>query len=149
MGICIGRLQQNNNVFTYNKVTINNIKRIFKSYNVLDTHKNIIVGVWDNPNQSNELSNQGIWIEGYDQIYELIFGIIVGDLVILYFKNDIVLKIAKEKITRENITFTLEIKNKKNDMFYSTDIDGDIIRKINKINDNSSDLDLIYNLVSK
>ena len=53
-------------------VTIKNVKKIFKSFNVLDTYKNIIIGIWDNPNKLNTLGNQGIWIGDHDIIYELV-----------------------------------------------------------------------------
>ena len=127
-----------------NIVTIKNVKKIFKSFNVLDTNKNIIIGIWDNPNKSNKLGNQGIWIENHDIIYELVFGITCNGTVILYFKNNIVLKISKN-----NTSFLLELKNKNNIVEYSTDISQDIIKKLNKINNDSLDIDLIFNIIKK
>ena len=128
----------------YKIVSIKNVKKVFKSFNVLDTNKNIIIGIWDNPNKSNTLGNQGIWIGDHDRIYELILGIACCELVILYFKNNIVLKIINN-----NDSFILELKNKDNIINYSTNISEDIIKKLNKINNNSLDLDLIFNIIKK
>lgn len=118
------------------------VKKIFKSYNVLDVDKNIIIGVWNNPNKSNKLGNQGIWIGDPDKIYELIFGIFSHDAVILHFEKNITLIITKTK--SEN--FLLELKEK-DIINYSKIIDKSIIQKLKKINDNSLDLDLIFNII--
>lgn len=126
-----------------NIITIKNVKKIFKSYNILDTNKNIIIGIWDNPDKSNVLGNQGIWIGNHNKIYELIFGITCNNTVILYFKYSIVLKISKI-----NGLITLELRNNKdNFMEYSTNVTHDIIKKLNKIDNNSPDLDLIFNII--
>jgi hypothetical protein len=131
------------NIKENNIITIKNVKKKFKSYNILDTNKNIIIGIWDNPDKSNILGNQGIWIGNNDKIYELIFGINCNNTVILYFKNSIVLKISNA-----NGLVTLELKNNKDNLMeYSTNITRDIIKKLNKINNNSPDLDLIFNVI--
>ena len=136
--------KDNNTNISNNIVSIKNVKKIFKSFNVLDTNKNIIIGIWDNPNKSNTLGNQGIWIGDHDRIYELILGINCCELVILYFENNIVLK-----ITNINNSYILELKNKDNVIFYSTKISENIIEKLIKINKNSLDLDLIFNIIKK
>lgn len=138
-------LRPNNNKIN-NKEIIdnNNIKKIFKSFNILDINKNIIIGIWDNPNKSNTMGNQGIWIGNNDEIYELIFGINCNDVVILYFKNNIILE-----ITKINDSFLLKLKKKNDIVEYSTNISNDIIKKLNKINNNSADIDLIFNIIKK
>lgn len=128
---------------TNNNFSVTKVKKIFKSYNVLDTEKNIIVGIWDNPNKSNTLGNQGIWIGNHDQIYELIFGMKSVDTVILNFEKNIMLKITKTK----DSDYSLELTDKSGLIDYSTKINKNILVNLKKINDNSPDLDLILNLL--
>ena len=118
------------------------VKKIFKSYNVLDIDKNIIIGIRNNPNKSNKLGNQCIWIEDMNKIYELIFGICCHDVVILHFEKNITLIITKTK----SDNFLLEIKDK-DVINYSKIIDNSVIQGLKKINDESLDLDLIFNII--
>jgi hypothetical protein len=117
------------------------VKKMFISYNVLNYEKNIIIGIWNNPNKSNTLGNQGIWIGGHDKIYELTFGMLCANMVVLNFQNSIKLKIYKNK--SNNITFELT-ENKKD---YIKQLDDDIKKNLKKINNDSEDIDLIFNLV--
>lgn len=128
---------------TNNNISASKVKKIFKSYNVLDTDINIIVGTWDNPNKSNTLGNQGIWIENYDHIHELIFGIKSTDTVILNFDKNITLKITKTKLSE----YLLELTDKSESIYYSTNIKKNILGNLKKINDNSPDLDLILSIL--
>jgi len=122
------------------KIDSSKIKKIFISYNILDYEKNIIIGIWDNSNKSNTLGNQGIWIGGHDKIFGLIFGIICIDIVILYFENNIELKIYKNNSS--DLFFELT-ENKNN---YIKQINNNIKKKLKKINNNSQDIDLIFSL---
>lgn len=132
----------NNIKNTNNNLSVIKVKKIFKSYNVLDTDKNIIIGIWDNPNKSNTLGNQGIWIGNHDNIYELVFGMKSIDTVILHFEKNITLKITKTNLSE----YQLELSDKKSNN-YSTIINKNILNNLKKINDNSLDLDLILNLI--
>lgn len=141
----IFNLFSNNNNNNYNSQNLNivKVKKIFKSYNILDTNKNIIIGIWDNPNKSNPLGNQGIWIGDQDKILELIFGITCPGLVVLNFESNITLKIIK----KNSEDFLLELKNKDNLNYYSNLINKKLLNKLKKINNNSIDLDLIFNII--
>ena len=138
----------NNNIVNNNNIAILTsirVKKIFRSYNILDTNKNIIIGIWDNPNKTSVLGNQGIWIGEHEQIYELVFGMSCHDLVVLYFEKKIILKIIKDK-NSPNL-FLLELKNNENTLNYSCNLSSTVIEGLKKINDNSSDLDLIFNII--
>ena len=123
-------------------ITLNNEAKKFKSYNILD--KNIVIGIWDNPNKKNIMENQGIWIGEHDKIYQLVFAMSSYDFVVLYFQDNITLKISK------GINYyLLELKSKKININYNAGLSDNIINKLNKINNNSSDLDLIFNIIEK
>lgn len=122
-------------------LTIDNIKKNFIFYNILDTNKYIIIGILNNSNKTNTLNDQSIWIENHPKIYKLKFGLKSQNIVILHFENNIVLK-----ITKNEHSFLLELKNKENTLEYSSNISNEIIKKLNKINYNSLDLDLIFEI---
>ena len=126
----------------YDKKKILSIKNLFISHNLLDHEKNIIIGIWNNPNKLNVLGNQGILINNHQKIYELIYGIISCDMVVLIFENNIKLVIYKDKL---GILFLELTENKIN---YKKQISDDIIKKLIKINNSSPDLDLIFSLLS-
>lgn len=124
------------------------IKKIFTHYNILDYNRNIIVGTWDKPDIKNKLGNQCLWIGEKDQIYELIFGLCSHNLVILHYEKNIVLKIEKKiNKTNDNFTIVVELKNNTNSINYTSELSNKVISELKKINNNSSDLDLIFNII--
>jgi hypothetical protein len=147
MGNCIKFYNQNQKIKnTNNNLSVNQVKKIFIEYNILDSEKNIIIGIWDNPNKFNNLGNQGIWIENHKKIYQLVFGIICNNTVILTFEDNLILKITKNILL--DYDYLLEISDKKL-INYSTKINKNILNKLKNINNNSPDLDLIINLINK
>lgn len=97
----------------------------------------------DNPNKSNTLGNQGIWIGNHNNIYELVFGMRSVDTVILHFEKSIMLKITKTKSSE----YLLELSDRSELINYSKIINKNILTNLKKINDNSLDLDLILNII--
>lgn len=131
--------------------SLSEIKKKFINSIILDNDKNIVIGIWNNPNKLNTLGNQGIWIgdnnEMYqDKIYELTFGMssLSYDLVVLYFENGIKLKFYKD-INDNKLYLILTHPNYE----YKKELAQDIIKNIQKINKDSPDLYLIFSLINK
>ena len=120
-------------------LSFSKIKKIFTSYNILDYENNIILGIWDNPSKLSNLGNQGIWIGGHDKIYELVFGLICLDTIVLNFENNIKLKIYKINSSDIFIELTYENKNQ-----HIKQLDNTVIKNLQKINNKSDDIDLIF-----
>jgi hypothetical protein len=134
-------LTSNNEEYSSKKfLTLFKVKKMFTSYNILDYEKNIIIGIWDNPNKLSKLGNQGIWIESDNKIYELKFGMICFNIVVLNFESNIRLILKKNKIGE----IFLELNG--NNIEYNKRLEPDIIKNLHKINNNSIDLDLIFGL---
>ena len=149
MGNCIKKTSNNDSSYMlkyFNKSissSSKNIKQKFIKYNVIDIDKDIIIGVFNNPDKSNTLGNQGIWIGQYDKIYSLKFGMYhkAFNMVILTFENNIKFKLTKNE---NNLEFVLEINNET----YTKQLDANIIKNLKEINYDSLDLDLIFNLLN-
>jgi len=141
MGNCQNKTKFNN---FKSDLTFMEINKQFISYNVLDNNK-IIIGIWNNSNKLNILGYQGIWFVKYEKIYELKYGIslIAYNLVLLYFENNIVLKIFKDEFNNYNYILC------KDKIEYTNIIDEKTIINYKKINNNSQELDLIYLLFKK
>ena len=119
-------------------------KNKFIYQNILDLDKMIIIGIWDNPNKLNILSNQGIMINNDQKIYGLLYGIISSiQIIVLIFENNIKLVISKNEFGELFLVLT-ENKNE-----YKKQISNDIINNLIKINNKSPDLDLIFLLLNK
>lgn len=126
------------------------LKKKFIDSNVLDREKHVVIGVWNNSDNSNILVNQGIWI-GYnnkifgDKIYRLTFGMktISSDIVILNFENDIKLKFYKN-LSDNKLYFTLS----QSQVEYTKELTLDVLQNFHIINNNSQDLDLVYSFIN-
>lgn len=145
MGNCIETDKHYNNELYLTKYlkrtnSLKNIKQKFIKYNQIDT--NIIIGIFNNPDKSNTLGNQGIWIGQDDKIYSLNLGIYhkCYDFVLLTFENGIKLKISK----KDKITWTLETNNNS----ITREFDVNTIKNLKKINSDSLDLDLIFYILN-
>jgi hypothetical protein len=112
--------------------SLSEIKKKFIESIILDKDKQIIIGIWNNPNKLNTLGNQGIWIGNNNDIYEnkiyqLTFGMsnISHDYVILYFENKIKLKFYKNS-TDNKLYFVLMQFNQE----YNRELTQDILKNI-------------------
>lgn len=131
-----------------NNLTPKKIKKIFIQYNILDLDKNIIVGIWDNPQNQIRTVNQYLWIGEKNKIYKLICGLRLHNIVILHYGQQIVLKIEKQiNKTTNACDFVIELKNNTNTPNYTSVISEKVIGKLKKINNNSPDIDLIFNII--
>jgi hypothetical protein len=131
--------------------SLSEIKKKFIESIILDKDKQIIIGIWNNPNKLNTLGNQGIWIGNNNDIYEnkiyqLTFGMsnISHDYVILYFENKIKLKFYKNS-TDNKLYFVLMQFNQE----YNRELTQDILKNIQKFNKDSPDLDLLFSFINK
>ena len=145
--LLIGKLKQNH---------LSEIKKKFIESNVIDKEKHIVIGIWNNPDRMDTSDNQGIWIGDHNEICEnkgfknkinkLTFGMsnLSYDVVILYFENNIKLKIYKDS-TDSKLYYSLNIfKNE-----YKSELEQDILNNIEKIDNCSPDIDLVFYLVTK
>ena len=132
----------------YNKIIFivkssgsNKINKYFTKLNIIDKENNIVLGIWNNPNKTNTMGNQGICVGYHDKIYQLLFAIYHQCLecVVLNFENGIKLRVFNDK-KLNNIKYELTY----NKIEYINILDNDIIKKYRKIDDNSEDIDLIY-----
>ena len=142
----------NNNINTSKNKSFSHIinkrfytpNKMFISYNIIDKENNIILGIWNNPDKSNTLSNQGICIGNQEKINKLIFAIWHRsmDIVIMMFENNIKLKIYKET---NKFKYSLSINNYEQ---FTSDIHFKVLKELKKINtEDSEHIDLIFSLI--
>jgi len=120
-------------------------KHKFISSNIIDEDNNIIIGIWNNPNKSNTMGNQGICIGNSDEIYELKFAcrLLYSNLVELIFDKKI--KLVFYKYSTNKLIF--QLKNDNNS--FKKEISINTLNKLKKINNLSEDIDLIFDLLEK
>lgn len=129
----------------------NNLTDNFLNFNIVDKEYKIIIGIYSETNNSNNLNsntmiNQGICIghNGNNKIFKLKFGIIHrhnNKIVELYFENNIKLLFIANNAG--NIKFILS----SNDIKIEKNINSSIIKNVKLINNNSEHLDLLLKII--
>lgn len=146
MGNCNSCYYENNYITDINLSS--KVKNKFIKYNILD--KNIIIGIWDNPNKTNTLGNQGIWIGNNQKDKEKIYSLIIGiyyknlNLITFNFEDNIELQITKQNNKLKLNLIGKDLDNNTNK--YTTEISNEIKKNFKKIDLNSYEIDMIFNL---
>lgn len=119
-------------------------QKYFDDFNIIDNKNNIVLGIWNNPNKSNTLGNQGIWIGNQEKIFQLTFAVYHKCLnyIMFIFEDNIRLKIFKHENSND-IRYELKCKS----TITNNPIEVNIIKKIKKIDSDSEDIDLIFKLI--
>lgn len=112
----------------------------FEKYIIIDKKNNLIVGIWLNP--KTKLLQQGIKI-GSSSISVLKYSIKIADESVIYnFDNNIRLTLKKK-----NGVVDYELITSKKIIF--DNVDTNRLKKYNKIDENSNDIDYILSFINK